>query len=242
MKGWNAVQCVAASVLVVVALPGAANAEAQPGTAMRRTPFTHFGAKAVLPLQGDGATATINFGSRADELVTRATFHFRYAWSPALAPALSQIRLSLNDDVIGVLPVTAEDAGKTVARDIDVDPRLVVGSNKLVINLIAAPGGAPADPARPGLWAEVSGASEFEIGVQPLSVADDLAILPEPFFDRRDQRRVTIPFVFAAQPSLATLRAAGVVAAWFGQQARWRGARFPTHLDEIGRASCRERV
>ena len=231
MKGWNAVQCVAASVLVVVALPGAANAEAQPGTAMRRTPFTHFGAKAVLPLQGDGATATINFGSRADELVTRATFHFRYAWSPALAPALSQIRLSLNDDVIGVLPVTAEDAGKTVARDIDVDPRLVVGSNKLVINLIAAPGGAPADPARPGLWAEVSGASEFEIGVQPLSVADDLAILPEPFFDRRDQRRVTIPFVFAAQPSLATLRAAGVVAAWFGQQARWRGARFPTHLD-----------
>jgi hypothetical protein len=232
VKRWSALQCVAASILVVVALPAAAaGAEAQPGTATRRTPFTHFGANAVMPLRGDGATATIDFGSRADELVKRATFHFRYAWSPALAPELSQIRLSLNDDVIGVLPVGAESAGKIVVRDIDVDPRLVVGFNRLTLSPLTRPGGAPADPSRPGLWAEVSGTSEFEVAVQTLAVADDLAILPEPFFDRRDQRRVTIPFVFAARPSVATLRAAGVVASWFGLQARWRGTRFPTYLD-----------
>ena len=228
----NALQCAAASVLIVVALPAAAaTAEAQSGAATRRTPFTHFGAKAVLPLRGDGATATIDFGSRADELVTRATFHFRYAYSPALAPGVSHIRLSLNDEAIGVLPIMPESAGMTVAHDIDVDPRLIVGSNKLAMSLVASRGSAPGDPARPGHWAEVSGASELEIGVQTLTVADDLALLPEPFFDRRDHRRVTIPFVFAAQPSLATLRAAAVVASWFGQHARWRGARFPAHLD-----------
>lgn len=242
----NALQRVATGVLIAVALPVAAasasrpgpaaaapatSADAPPASATRRTPFTHFGAKAVLPLRSDGAIAAIEFGSRADELVTRVTFHFLYAYSPALSPGVSHIQVSLNDAVIGVLAVTPEDAGKTVARDIEVDPRLIVGANRLVMTLAAAQGSAPGDPARPGLWAEVSGESELEIRVQPIAVADDLAILPEPFFDRRDQRRVTIPFLFAARPSTATLRAAAVVASWFGLQATWRGARFPTHLD-----------
>ena len=221
-----ALQCVAASVLVALAIPAAAS-----GEDTRRTPFTHFGARPVLELRGDGATASVDFGSRADELVTRATLHLRYAYSPALAPAVSHIRLTLNDDVIGVLPVAPENAGKTIARDVDVDPRLIVGFNKLVMGFVAAKGTGAAEPARPGLWADVSGTSALEIAVQPLAVADNLAILPEPFFDKRDQRRVTIPFVFAAQPSIATLRAAAVVASWFGQLARWRGTRFPAQLD-----------
>lgn len=228
----NALKRVAASILVGVTLPvAAAGAEASAPAATRRTPFTHFGAKTLLPLRGDGAVATIEFGSRADELVKRATLHFRYTHSPALAPGVSHIRLTLNDVAIGVLPISPESAGKSVAHDVDIDPRLIVGFNRLVMTLAAAPASGPADPVRADLWAEASGASELEIGVQPLTVADDLAILPEPFFDRRDQRRVTIPFVFAAQPGAATLRAAAVIASWFGQHAQWRGARFPVHLD-----------
>jgi hypothetical protein len=223
-----ALQSVVASVvLFAIALPAAAAGD----ESRRSTPFTHFGARPVIELRGDGASASVDFGSRADELVTRATLHLRYAWSPALAPGVSHIRLTLNDDAIGVLPVAAENAGKSIARDIEIDPRLVVGFNKLAMTLVAAKGASAAEPARPGLWAEVSGASELEIAVQPLPVADNLAILPEPFFDKRDQRRVTIPFAFAAQPSMATLRAAAVVASWFGQLARWRGTRFPAQLD-----------
>lgn len=225
----NALQRAAAGILAATALAAAGASVAAAADAARRTPFTHFGAKEVLALRGDGATAAIEFGSRADELVTRATFHFRYAHSPALAPG-SEIRLSLNDAPIGVLPIGAEGAGTIVARAIEVDPRLIVGYNRLVMSLAATRGGAD-DAARPGLWAEASGASELEIAVQRLAVADDLAILPEPFFDRRDQRRVTIPFVFAARPSPATLRAAAVVASWFGRHASWRGARFPVELD-----------
>lgn len=225
----NALQRAAAAILAAIALPAVAASAAAPADSTRRTPFTHFGAKEVLALRGDGAVTAIEFGSRADELVTRATFHFRYAHSPALAPG-SEIRLSLNDAPIGVLPIVADGSGAIAARAIEVDPRLIVGHNRLVMSLAATRGGAD-DAARPGLWAEASGASELEIAVQPLAVADDLAILPEPFFDRRDQRRVTIPFVLAARPSTATLRAAAVVASWFGQHASWRGARFPVQLD-----------
>ena len=215
-------QRVAACVLIAVALPAAAE--------MRRTPFTHFGAPSALALRGDGGAAAVEFGSRSDELVTRARLHLRYTYSPELASA-SHIRVSLNDDLVGLLPVTRADAGKPVARALDVDPRLVIGFNKLTLTLVATPGDDPPDAARPGLWAEVSGASEWEIVVQTLTLADDLAILPEPFFDRHDQRRVTVPFVFAARPSEATLRAAAVAASWLGKLARWRGARFPASLD-----------
>ena len=219
----NALRSVAAGFLVAAVLPAAAES--------RIRPFTHFGSPSAILLANDGATASVSFGHRSDELATRATLRLRYAYSTALAPGASQVRLILNGDTIGNLPVTAEGAGKPLARELSFDPRLIVGWNKLTLALVAAPGTMPADPGRPGLWAEVSGDSELEIAVQPLAVADDLAILPEPFFDRHDERRVTIPFVFAAQPSMGTLAAAAITASWIGQLASWRDARFPAQLD-----------
>ena len=220
---------VAASILVALGLPAAAASAAE----SRSTPFTHFGAKPVIELRGDAGSATIDFGSRADELVTRATLHLRYAWSPALSASVAHIRLKLNGEAVGILPVPAEGAGKSVARDVEIDPRLIVGFNKLVFELVAARGPGAEDPARPGLWAEVSGTSTLELAISPLAVADDLAILPEPFFDKRDQRRVTIPFAFGANPSLDSLAAGAIVASWFGRHALWRGARFPASLDSV---------
>jgi hypothetical protein len=221
--------------LLVSVMPAPAAAAAAPAStpasAPRRTPFTHFGAPPALELREGADAATIVFGVRADELVTHAVFRIRYAYSRALAPAQSHVLLTLNDQVVGRLPVVAEGAGGAVEHAIEVDPRLFVGSNRLVLTLVAQRAGGAEDPERPGLWAEVSGESALEAGIRPLAVADDLALLPEPFFDRRDQRRLTLPFAFGAQPSLPTLRAAAVVASWFGQLAAWRGARFPARLD-----------
>ena len=240
-----ALQFVVASALVALALaatnagaqrpaatkaptPAASAAPAAPATpvATRRTPLTYYGADPVLELRGDGGSASVDFGNRADELVTRATLHLRYAFSPALAPA-SHVRITLNDEVVGTVPVTGE-AGEQVTRAVNIDPRLVVGENKLVFTLATKDS---SDGARGAAWAHLSGTSELEVALQPLAVADDLATLPEPFFDRRDSRRLVLPFVFAAQPTPGTLRAAAVTASWFAQLARWRGARFPASLD-----------
>ena len=213
------------------AVPAKAAAPEAPPSPTRHTPFTHFGADAAIELRGDGASASLDFGNRADELVKRATLHLRYTHSPALASGTAAIRILLNDDEVGTLPITAKEAGAQLARDIDIDPRLVVGSNRLTMTLAAPKGDAAAGAASADPWAEVSGGSELEIAYQPLVVADDLAILPEPFFDKRDQRRVTVPFVFSAQPSVATLNAAAVLASWFGEIATWRGTRFPVSLE-----------
>ena len=222
----------AAILITVVITTNAAAAEPSPASVSRRTPFTHFGSKPVLELRGNSGAASVDFGSRADELVTRAAFHIRYSYSPALIATRSQIRLTLNDEVIGLLPVNPENAGRTVVHDIEVDPRLFVSFNKLVLNLVVPPAPGVEDPTQAEFWANVSAASELEVSVRPLVLSDDLALLPEPFFDRRDQRRVTLPFAFGAQPSRPTLRAAAVVASWFGQLATWHGVRFPVRLDE----------
>jgi hypothetical protein len=219
----NALRCVAASVLVAAVLPAVAES--------RIRPFTHFGSPAAIVLSNDGATASVSFGHRSDELATRATLRIRYTYSTALAPGASQVRLVLNGETIGNLPVSAQGAGRPLVRELDFDPRLIVGWNKLTLVLAAAAGTLPPDPKRPGLWAEIGGDSELEMALQPLAMSDDLALLPEPFFDRHDERRVTVPFVFAARPSIGTLRAAAIVASWVGQLASWRDARFPAQLD-----------
>jgi hypothetical protein len=219
---------VAASILAVAALSAAG---AEPVTA-RKTPFSQLGAREALQMRGAGGSATLDFGARSDELVTRAALRIRYSWSPALDPAASHIRVIVNGETVGALPLLSVTPATPAERVVDIDPRLLVGFNKATFTLVAtkAEGGA-ADPERPGLWAEVSTSSELDLQLRPLVPADDLAILPEPFFDKHDSRRVIVPFVFAAKPTAATLRAAAVAASWLGNLARWRGARFPVSFD-----------
>jgi hypothetical protein len=228
-------QVFVAAAVLAFALPALGATGARPDPAptesMRRMPFTHLGTRPVIELRGPAGAATFDFGTRSDELVTRATLRVKYAYSPAFDPA-SHLRVRVNDEVVGVLAFAADGAGRTLTRELDVNPKLVAGANRVSLDVVARRGTAPEDPRRPGLWAEVSGSSELELATQPLTVPDDLSRLPEPFFDRRDQRKLSLPVLLAAQPSRPALRAAGIVASWFGRHAAWRGARFPVRLDE----------
>ncbi|HEY1607776.1 MAG TPA: cellulose biosynthesis cyclic di-GMP-binding regulatory protein BcsB, partial [Paraburkholderia sp.] len=55
---------------------------------------------------------------------------------------------------------------------------------------------------------------------------NSLALLPAPFFDRHDNRLLTLPIVLPQNQQQQTLRAAGIVASWFGALADYRHARF----------------
>ena len=109
--------------LLVSVMPAPAAAAAAPAStpasALRKTPFTHFGAPSALELREGADSATVDFGIRADELVTRAVLRIRYAHSRALDPARSHVRLTLNDQVVGLLPVVAEGAGFLCLLDVD---------------------------------------------------------------------------------------------------------------------------
>jgi len=116
---------------------------------------------------------------------------------------------------------------------VQIPAHLITEFNRLSLQFIGHYTMSCEDPQHSSLWAKISNASELGIDVSPLVLPDDLAIMPLPFFDRRDARALDLPFVFAAAPDNATLEAAGALSSWFGAQASYRGARFTSAFNQI---------
>jgi len=186
------------------------------------------GSYGAIALRGVDAKRTLNVGVRLDEMVTAAKLKLVFSYSPALVFPLSHIKLTLNDEVIATVPLEQEKAGRAVTREIDLDPRYFIDFNHFGIQLIAHyTQDHCEDPLHSSLWADISPTSTLTLSKAQVTLPDDLALLPAPFFDRRDGRRVTVPFVLPADADPQTLRTAGVVASWLGALASYRGARFP---------------
>ena len=197
----------------------------------RRVTLAQLSGQNSLTLRGTDGSSTVTFGVRGDELIVGATLQLRYSHSPALIMAQSHLKVTLNDEVVGVIPFNA--AGRSATQSVEIDPRYFADFNRLKLQFIGHYATDCEDQLHSALWAEVSGTSELALTARPLPVASELSLLPEPFFDRRDPKRLTLPFVFAAQPDADALGTAAAVASWFGHLADWRGARFPAHFGHV---------
>ncbi|CAN7353134.1 cellulose biosynthesis cyclic di-GMP-binding regulatory protein BcsB [Caballeronia sp. LjRoot31] len=228
----------ASAVPAVRTLASRTPTTAEPGTLVpggrRQTlTFSDLGALDPLQLRGTDGQNGVPFSVRSDEVVTSAVLHLIYSYSPSLLPSISQLKVLVNGEVAATLPVPREQAGILVARDVSVDPRFITEFNHLNVQLIGHYTQQCEDPSNSTLWASVSNASSLELTYASLESKPDLAALPAPFFDRRDVRRLELPFVFAQKPSAATLEAAGAVASWFGSLSGYRGAVFPAQIDNV---------
>ncbi len=196
--------------------------------------FRELGTQASLPLRGGGSSTGVGFGVRNDELVTGARLQLSYIYSPSVIENLSHIKVYLNEEVVGILPMPKKRAGERIRHELSLDPLLVTDYNQLRMELIGHYTLEHCeDEQHSSLWADISGSSKLDITVRPLPVTNELGIFPEPFFDRRDFSRLVLPVVFAYAPSDTTLEAAGAVTSWFGGLADWRGARFPVSLGNL---------
>jgi hypothetical protein len=148
-------------------------------------------------------------------------------YSPAMLPQLSHLRVSLNGQVLAALPLPVEQAGREIEREVVLDPRYFSDYNQLRFDLIGHYTTECEDSNHTSLWATLSALSELELSVTRLELRNELGLLPAPFFDRRDNRRLTLPVVLPEQPSRDIVRSAGVVTSWFGAMADYRSARFP---------------
>jgi len=188
----------------------------------------------ALKFRGVEATDLLSLGVRRDDLITRAVLHLRYAYSPSLIPGESHLKILINDELVQVLPVTKENLGRNLVQDVEIDPRLFSNLTQIKFEFIGHYTHDCEDGFHSSLWLEISGASQLELTVRPLKLKNDLALLPEPFFNARDfNDQLNVPFIFSSAPSQDTLNAAGIVSSWLGQLAAWRGARFPAKLDAL---------
>ncbi|NWC94674.1 MULTISPECIES: cellulose biosynthesis cyclic di-GMP-binding regulatory protein BcsB [unclassified Pseudomonas] len=191
------------------------------------------GRRDTMNLQGVEASDSVNFDIRADEVVKGAQLLLKYSYSPALLADLSQINVLVNDEVAASLPLPKEGAGVQQEKLVQIPAHLITEFNRLSLQFIGHYTMSCEDPLHSSLWAKISNSSELKVQVQPIVLKDDLSVLPLPFFDKRDARQVSLPFVFATAPDNAALEAAGALSSWVGGMASYRGATFPTTLGEI---------
>ena len=186
-----------------------------------------------MTLRGANPNGNVQFGTRSDEVVSNAVLNLIYTPSPSLLPVESQLKVYLNDELMGVLPVTKEQLGKKVMAQVPIDPLYITDLNNVRLEFVGHYRDVCENQASTTLWLDVARATSLEMNVQKLNVKNDLSHFPVPFFDARDSRQLTLPFVFAATPDTMQQKAAAVIASWFGAQAEWRGQTFPVIYNAV---------
>ena len=186
-----------------------------------------------MTLSGTRTSGQIEFGVRSDEVVTRALLNLTYRPSPALLPVLSQLKVYLNDELIGLITITPDQPGKEIQTQLAIDPHYIADFNRVRFELVGHYANICENPANSTIWLDIGKESGIDLTLQKLPLKNDLSHFPEPFFDTRDTRPLTLPMVFAAQPDIKQQRAAAILASWFGSKAAWRGQRFPVLYNQL---------
>jgi len=195
------------------------------------------GASAPIRLVGVQGEGSLPFSVRRDEVVTGGKIDLSYAYSPALIPELSHLTVLLNGEVLGSLPLPKEtNSGATAS--LPINPVLFQEDNRILFRFIGHYTLGCEDPLHSSLWLVLSNTSKITMEMQKLPLANDLSLLPTPFYDPKDMQTLSLPFVFAQHPSTSTLQAAGTVASWFGALASYKGASFPTYLDTLPKGNA----
>ena len=223
----------AATEMAAAAHPAPQTSQTLEGARVHSRSFKDLGAVFPLQLRGVDGMSGVVFGVRSDEVVASAKLHLNYSYSPGLLPDISHLRVLVNEQVVAAIPVPKAEGGQNLQRVIDIPARLIGDFNRLNIQLIGHYTMECEDPAHSSLWANVGNDSMLELMVNPLPLDNNLAFLPEPFFDRRDSRALKLPIVFATQPDAAQLEAAGTLSSWFGALAGFRGAFFPASVGQL---------
>ena len=214
----------------------AANLASQPGPAgggqTRRLILTlhQLGAIGPLTLRGTSPLQGVQFGVRADEVVTAATLNLSGAMSPALLPEYSNDTVTLNEQYVGTIPVD-RDHPKFDNLVMPISPVFFQDNNRLNFRFTGRYTPECNDPLSGLLWSTISDSSTLTLTLERLPPQRDLSRLPLPFFDPHEKTALSLPFVLPANPSNDLLQAAGVTASWFGQLADYRGANFPLITD-----------
>ncbi|HBT2814371.1 TPA: cellulose biosynthesis cyclic di-GMP-binding regulatory protein BcsB, partial [Klebsiella pneumoniae] len=177
--------------------------------------------------------ASVEFGMRSDELVANALLNLEYTPSPSLLPVQSQLKVYLNDELMGVLPVTKEQLGKKIRAQLPIDPLYITDFNRVRLEFVGHYRDVCENPASSTLWLDVGRESYLDLTYQSLKVNNDLSHFPVPFYDPRDNRPLKLPMIFPGSPAVTQQQAAAIVASWFGSKAGWRGQQFPVYFNEL---------
>lgn len=195
--------------------------------------FEQLGRPADSLLLGIRNSDQIEFSLRRDRIASDAKLQLEYTPSPSLQPQISHLRVYLNDVLMSVVPIEKDQLGKRVNQSVALDPRLISDFNRVRLEFVGHYTDVCEDPANSTLWLNVGRSSQIQLQEQALTLKNDLAYFPMPFFDARGQDKPVLNMVLADAPTLGEQRAAGILVSYFGSLAAWRGAQFPVLFDQL---------
>ncbi len=187
----------------------------------------------TLSLRGNVPDGQADFTVRRDEVVTGATLDLDFTPSPSLLPLISQVKVYLNDELMGVTALTREQMGARTHARIELDPRYAKDFNRLKVSFVGHYQQVCENPASDTLWLNVNRDSKLTLELQTLPVRNELSFFPMPFLDVRDDGKLILPMVFSGDVPLEQQQAAAVLASWFGTRAQWRGQHFPVLINRL---------
>jgi cellulose synthase (UDP-forming) len=214
--------------------------------------LSDIGVPGTIALHGVDASRTVRFSLPQTQVVKTVTMQLHYHFSPGLLPSISHLNVSLNGRLVTTLPVTMQPSA-TVQPTAGQAPNsirnennslleatftlpaefFVSRNNELTFEFVGHYAMKCEDPANSTLWAHVDNTSTIEFAGSLVALQDDLKLLPAPFYDSKVNLRPVVPIVFLTRPSSKALRAAGIVASWFGMLADSHPVRFPVSIGAI---------
>ncbi|HEY2468670.1 MAG TPA: UDP-forming cellulose synthase catalytic subunit [Terracidiphilus sp.] len=180
----------------------------------------------ALTLQKSGASLNWFFGEPVTKVTTHATLKLQYA-ALDLRANEARLELTLNGAVVGSIALVS---GSTQQAEISLPTDLLTNDNTLSIEL---QGTCSSCNAKRGPWVTLDPRSTVSITGTRLPLANDLSLIPLPFFDPSGERSWSLPVVFANSPDSITLESAAIVASHFGVLSDVRGVHFPVTVGEF---------
>jgi cellulose synthase operon protein B len=204
----------------------AVRSETQGVERQRTLTFSEMGQSSGVRLTGTNRFVDLNSGIRLDELVTRASLNLKVLYPQGMRHDQSFIRVYVNDQLSALSQLSTSRAGVSHTMTLELDPTLFSDFATIRIEYDGTYDTECVDPGNPTLRVDIRPESALTIVSTPLNLVNDLALLPAPFFDPRDNRKLKLPLVLPAQRTDLNLKAAGILASWMGAQAFYRQAEF----------------
>jgi cellulose synthase (UDP-forming) len=179
-----------------------------------------------LSLKESGASLNFFFGEPVTKVTTHATLRLSYG-APDLHANEARLELTLNGAEVGSIVLSP---GHAQQAELALPADLLTNDNTLSFQLQGTCG-ACASKLAP--WVTVDPRSTVSLSGTRLPLANDLSLLPLPFFDPSGSRAWSLPLVFGDSPDEITLESAALVASWFGVFSDVRGVHFPVSVGEL---------
>lgn len=152
----------------------------------------------------------------------------------AVSSAASGVSPAVSSAVAGTLVPATQRTQSIMEQMVTLPADLLVHRNTITFQLVGHyTVTACEDPENTSIWAQINPKTTLDISGNRMAMANDLDLLPLPFFDEDSAKRPTINVVFLASPSRRQMEAAAVVASWIGVMADYRLASFSVSVGSI---------